>query len=265
VEKRGKQWVFIIGTFFEKFLGFSASTDEQGKILSIGRSLNIEKFAKREPEVPENVEPEVPDQEEPEVLDSGEPEVSVNEQRELIGAWGTITVSPGDLKKLEQKFGEKYETTGYDSDEQGKETLKLLTSGLVVSYPHAVHFETGPNPAKAKFRAWGTRKAVDGFFSEVEESLGIKVKHNSLKLLTETRTYPSFPAHQFVMLGQELAKTMTPEYKVGSGGDWMESIYAKGLNSVNLKYLKDKHSLTLTIEGNRGFVDEIKSLLTKIK
>ena len=266
VEKRGKQWVFIIGTFFEKFDGFTASTDEQGKILSIGRSLNIEKSAKREPEVPENVEPEVPEQEEPEVLDSGEPEVSVNEKRELIGAWGTVTVSPGGLKKLEEKFREKYETTDYDSDEQGKETLELLTSGVVVSYPHAVHFETVPNqPAKAKVRAWGTSKALEGFFSEVEDFLGIKVKYNSLKLLTETKTYPSFPANQFVKLGEELAKKMTPEYKVGSGGDWTESIYSKGLNSVNLKYLKDKGSLTLMIEGNRGFVDEIKSLLSKIK
>ena len=68
-----------------------------------------------------------------------------------------------------------------------------------------------------------------------------------------------------MQLGEELAKTMTPEYKVGSGGDWTESIYSKGLNSVNVKYLKDKGSLTLMIEGNRGFVDEIKSLLSKIK
>ena len=250
VEKRGKEWVFITGEFFEKLKGFSASTDEQGKILSIGRSLNIEKSAKREPEVPENVEPEVPD----------------DEKRELIGAWGTVTVSPGGLKKLEEKFRGKYETTDYDSNEQGKETLELLTSGVVVSYPHAVHFETIPNqPAKAKVRAWGTSKAVEGFFSEVEDFLGIKLKYNSLKLLTETKTYPSFPANQFVKLGEELAKTMTPEYKVGSGGDWTESIYSKGLNSVNVKYLKDKGSLTLMIEGNRGFVDEIKSLLSKIK
>ena len=141
-----------------------------------------------------------------------------------------------------------------------------MTSGVVVSYPHAVHFETVPNqPAKAKVRAWGTSKALEGFFSEVEDFLGIKVKYNSLKLLTETKTYPNFPANQFVKLGEELAKTMTPEYKVGSGGDWTESIYSKGLNSVNVKYLKDKGSLTLMIEGNRGFVDEIKSLLSKIK
>lgn len=281
VEKRGKEWVFIIGEFFEKLEGFSAATDEQGKILSIGRSLSIEKSAKREPEVPENVEPEVPDQDEPEVLESplggstlnslfrelrGEPEVPDDEKRELIGAWGTVTVSPGGLKKLEEKFREKYETTDYDSNEQGKETLELLTSGVVVSYPHAVHFETVPNqPAKAKVRAWGTSKALEGFFSEVEDFLGIKVKYNSLKLLTETKTYPNFPANQFVKLGEELAKTMTPEYKVGSGGDWTESIYSKGLNSVNVKYLKDKGSLTLMIEGNRGFVDEIKSLLSKIK
>ena len=58
---------------------------------------------------------------------------------------------------------------------------------------------------------------------------------------------------------------MTSQGKTTSGNQLIEAAFEKGLNGVCLNYSEEKVSLTVTIEGNREFVEEIKSLLSKIK
>ena len=43
------------------------------------------------------------------------------------------------------------------------------------------------------------------------------------------------------------------------------AVFEKGLNGVRLNYSEEKVSLTVTIEGNREFVERVKSLLNKVR
>ena len=180
---------------------------------------------------------------------------------ELDGSTGTIAVSPGDLIKLKDKISldGKYKSRGYSKLRSGKETVKLSIGR------NAVQFETGETPEKANVRIKGSKKFVDGVISEVKDILGVKVELSRIKLIAETITYAGFLQSQLAVLDQELAKTMTLQDKTTSGNQLIEAAFEKGLNGVRLNYSEDKVSLTVTIEGNREFVQEIKSLLNKIK
>lgn len=180
---------------------------------------------------------------------------------ELDGATGTIAVSPGDLIKLKDKISldGKYKSRGYSKLRSGKETVKLSIGR------NAVQFETGETPEKANVRIKGSKKFVDGVISEVKDILGVKVELSRIKLIAETITYAGFLQSQLAVLDQELAKTMTLQDKTTSGNQLIEAAFEKDLNGVRLNYSEDKVSLTVTIEGNREFVEEIKSLLNKIK
>jgi hypothetical protein len=50
-----------------------------------------------------------------------------------------------------------------------------------------------------------------------------------------------------------------------NGSATIKSAFEKGLNEVRLKLSEEYSALKVTIEGNREFVEEIKSLLSKIK
>lgn len=180
---------------------------------------------------------------------------------ELDGATGTIAVSPGDLIKLKDKISldGKYKSRGYSKLRSGKETVKLSIGR------NAVQFETGETPEKANVRIKGSKKFVDGVISEVKDILGVKVELSRIKLIAETITYAGFLQSQLAVLDQELAKTMTLQDKTTSGNQLIEAAFEKGLNGVRLNYSEEKVSLTVTIEGNREFVDGIKSLLNKIR
>ena len=58
---------------------------------------------------------------------------------------------------------------------------------------------------------------------------------------------------------------MTSQGKTTSGNQVIATVFEKGFNEVRLNYSEEKVSLTVTIKGNREFVEEIKSLLSKIK
>ena len=58
---------------------------------------------------------------------------------------------------------------------------------------------------------------------------------------------------------------MTSQGKTTSGNQVIAAVFEKGFNEVRLNYSEEKVSLTVTIKGNREFVEEIKSLLNKIK
>ena len=236
MEKRGNQWVFIFDKFFKKLSGIAVVTDDQGRILRIGRSLSIQAFPPKAPASP----------------DGG--------VGELEGATGTIAVSPGDLIKLKDKISldAKYKSRSY-SKHRGKETVKLSIGR------NAAQFETGATSEKANVRIKGSKKFVDGVISEVKDILGVKVELSRIKLIAETRTYAGFLQSQLAVLDQELAKTMTSQGKTTFGNQLIEAAFEKGLNGVRLNYSEEKVSLTVTIEGNREFVEEIKSLLNKIK
>ena len=237
MEKRGNQWVFIFDKFFKKLSGIAVVTDEQGRILRIGRSLSIQAFPPKEPSNP----------------DGG--------VGELEGATGTIAVSPGDLSKLKNKISldGKYYSRSY-SKRGGKETVELYGAGS-----SSVLFEAGSTPEKANVRAKGTKKFVDGVISEVKDILGVKVELRRFKLVVETRTYAGFLQSQLAVLDQEVAKTMTLRGKTKSGNQVVAVVFERGFNGVRLNYSEEKVSLTVTIKGNREFVEEIKSLLNKIK
>ena len=237
MEKRGNQWVFIFDKFFKKLSGIAVVTDEQGRILRIGRSLSIQ------------VSP-------PKELGSPGGEVG-----ELEGATGTIAVSPGDLMKLKDKISldGKYYSRSY-FERRGKETV-----GLSGAESSSVLFETGATPEIANVRVKGPKKFIDGIVSEVKDIIGVKVELSRFKLVAETRTYASFLQSQLAVLDQELAKTMTSQGKTKSGNQVIAAVFEKGFNGVRLNYSEEKVSLTVTIEGNREFVEGIKSLLNKIK
>ena len=236
MEKRGNQWVFIFDKFFKKLSGIAVVTDEQGRILRIGRSLSIQASPPKEPVSPRG---------------------GVGE---LEGATGTIAVSPGDLIKLKDKISldGKYKSRSY-SKHRGKETVKLSIGR------NAAQFETGATPEKANVRIKGSKKFVDGVISEVKDILGVKVELRRFKLVVETRTYAGFLQSQLAVLDQEVAKTMTLRGKTKSGNQVVAVVFERGFNGVRLNYSEEKVSLTVTIKGNREFVEEIKSLLNKIK
>ena len=190
---------------------------------------------------------------------SNDPEVSAFQ--ELEGATGTIAVSPGDLIMLKDKLSldGKYMSRSYVKLRSGKEIVELSIGR------NAAQFETGATPEKANFRIKGSNKFVDGVISEVKDILGLKVEPSRIKLIAETRIYAGFLHSQLAVLDQELAKTMTLQDKTTSGNQLIEAAFEKDLNGVRLNYSEDKVSLTVTIEGNREFLEEIKSLLNKIK
>ena len=236
MEKRGNQWVFIFDKFFKKLSGIAVVTDDQGRILRIGRSLSIQASPPKEPVSPGG---------------------GVGE---LEGATGTIAVSPGDLIKLKDKISldGKYKSRSY-SKHRGKETVKLSIGR------NAAQFETGATSEKANVRIKGSKKFVDGVISEVKDILGVKVELRRFKLVVETRTYAGFLQSQLAVLDQEVAKTMTLRGKTKSGNQVVAVVFERGFNGVRLNYSEEKVSLTVTIKGNREFVEEIKSLLNKIK
>ena len=237
MEKRGNQWVFIFDKFFKKLSGIAVVTDEQGRILRIGRSLSIQASPPKEPVSPGG---------------------GVGE---LEGATGTIAVSPGDLIKLKDKISldGKYKSRAYSKLRSGKETVRLSIGR------NAVQFETGATPEKANVRIKGSKKFVDGVISEVKDILGVKVELSRIKLIAETITYAGFLQSQLAVLDQEVAKTMTLRGKTKSGNQVVAVVFERGFNGVRLNYSEEKVSLTVKIEGNREFVDGIKSLLNKIK
>jgi len=182
---------------------------------------------------------------------------------ELEGATGTLAVSPGDLNKLKEKISldGKYKRRAYSKLFTGKETVKLSIGRPA----NTAQFETGATSEKANVRIKGSKKFVDGVISEVKDILGVKVELSRIKLIAETITYAGFLQSQLAVLDQELGKTMTSQGKATSGNQLIEAAFEKGLNGVRLNYSEEKVSLTVTIEGNREFVEEIKSLLNKIK
>jgi hypothetical protein len=58
---------------------------------------------------------------------------------------------------------------------------------------------------------------------------------------------------------------MTLRGKTKSGNQVVAVVFERGFNGVRLNYSEEKVSLTVKIEGNREFVDGIKSLLNKIR
>ena len=182
---------------------------------------------------------------------------------ELEGATGTLAVSPGDLKKLKEKISldGKYKRRAYSKLFTGKETVKLSIGRPA----NTAQFETGATPEKANVRIKGSKKFVDGVISDVKDILGVKVELSRIKLIAETITYAGFLQSQLAVLDQELGKTMTSQSKTTSGNQVVAVVFERGFNGVRLNYSEEKVSLTVTIEGNREFVEEIKSLLSKIK
>ncbi len=182
---------------------------------------------------------------------------------ELEGATGTLAVSPGDLKKLKEKISldGKYRRRNYSKIFTGEETVKLSIGRPA----NTAQFETGATPEKANVRIKGSKKFVDGVISDVKDILGVKVELSRIKLIAETITYAGFLQSQLAVLDQELGKTMTSQSKTTSGNQVVAVVFERGFNGVRLNYSEEKVSLTVTIEGNREFVEEIKSLLSKIK
>jgi len=182
---------------------------------------------------------------------------------ELEGATGTLAVSPGDLKKLKEKISldGKYKRRAYSKLFTGKETVKLSIGRPA----NTAQFETGATPEKANVRIKGSKKFVDGVISDVKDILGVKVELSRIKLIAETITYAGFLQSQLAVLDQELGKTMTSQGKTTSGNQVVAVVFERGFNGVRLNYSEEKVSLTVKIEGNREFVDGIKSLLNKIR
>jgi hypothetical protein len=172
--------------------------------------------------------------------------------------------SPGNLQKLKEEMplGGNGESRSYMKS-GGEETVKL--SG---SESNTVAFETGSSPRAADVRIKGSKRFVDNTITEVQDIIGVKASLSHVQLIAETKTYPGFKESHVTALEEELGKTMTLLGRSKSsfnGSATIKSAFEKGLNEVRLKLSEEYSALKVTIEGNREFVEGIKSLLNNIK
>lgn len=183
---------------------------------------------------------------------------------ELEAATGVVLVSPGDLEGLEDKIqlGGNGTSRSYLKID-GKETVKLSGSGSNV-----VVIETGSTPGAADVRIKGSKGFVDKTLSSVLDMIEVKGAFRHVQLVAETKTYHGFAESQVLSLEEELSKRMTSlgrSTNSFNGSTTIKSAFEKGLRGVRLKHSEEYSTLRITIEGDREFVDGIKSLVEGTK
>ena len=183
---------------------------------------------------------------------------------QMEAATGVVAVYPGDMKKIKEKIplrGNGKSRSYLKAN--GKETVRVSGSGS-----NTAVFLSGATPETADFRIKGTKDFVEKAIAKVHEITGVSLSLNRLQLIAETRTYAAFRETEFSLLEEELAKTMTSLSRSSSTSNELKTIkhaFENGIQEVRVKFSEEFSSLKITIEGDRQFVDRIKSLIGKSK
>lgn len=183
---------------------------------------------------------------------------------QMEAATGSVPISPGDLKKLKEEIplSGNGKSRSY-LKANGKETVRVSGSGS-----NTAVFQSGTTPETADFRIKGTKDFVEKTIVNVHEITGVSMSLNRLQLIAETRTYAAFRETEFSLLEEELGKTMTSLSRSSSSSNNLKTIkhaFENGIQEVRVKFSEEFSSLKITIEGDRQFVDRIKSLIGKSK